>query len=339
MLKTYKSENYNFIFNKKTGFFARWGKTQEDDPEYSPFGPEILDIEISTICHKGCTFCYKSNGTYQGTNMSFNTFKKMFDKFPKHLTQVAFGIGDIDANKDLWTIMDYCRENGVIPNITINGDRMTPELYDKLANVCGAVAVSLYDKDTCYNAIKELTDRGMTQVNIHALLSEETLDNCYCVLEDRKTDKRLEKLNAVVLLWLKPKGNRNSYHQLSNINKLKKLVDFAIDTKAPFGFDSCTASNFLEVVKDRPEFEQYKIMSEPCESTLFSYYINVDGIGFPCSFTEGQSSYSGIDVLNCNNFKEDIWYHPETVMFRNKVLNSKDCNDCRRCVEYDLECR
>jgi len=26
--KTLSSERYNFVFNKKTGFFARWGRTE-----------------------------------------------------------------------------------------------------------------------------------------------------------------------------------------------------------------------------------------------------------------------------------------------------------------------
>ena len=45
--KCLASEEYNYAFNKRTGFFARWGRTLEDDPQWSPFGPEILDLEIS----------------------------------------------------------------------------------------------------------------------------------------------------------------------------------------------------------------------------------------------------------------------------------------------------
>jgi hypothetical protein len=52
------SEEYNFIFNKKDGFFMRWGETEYDDPQYSPYGPEILDLEISTgECNGRCKFC------------------------------------------------------------------------------------------------------------------------------------------------------------------------------------------------------------------------------------------------------------------------------------------
>jgi hypothetical protein len=95
------SKDYNFIFDRKTGFFARWGKTQEDDPEYSPFGPEIADIEIATSC-KGvgtpCDFCYKKNNP-NGEYMTLETFKVLFAKFPPILTQIAVGIGDLPQHK------------------------------------------------------------------------------------------------------------------------------------------------------------------------------------------------------------------------------------------------
>ena len=334
-MKVFKSPSYNFIFNENNGFFARWGKTELDDPEYSPFGPEILDIEISTICSKGCSWCYKSNG-YQGKNMSFETFKSIFSKFPKHLTQIAFGVGDIDANPDLWKIMNHCRENGVVPNITINGERMTDDIYNKLVKTCGAVDVSLYDKDTCYSAVKALTDRGMEQVNIHALLSNETYMDCYTALLDRIIDPRLKKLNAVVFLWLKPKGEKNNFYQLSSEKKFKDLIETAIETGGKFGFDSCTAPMFLRAVQDSPEFELYKTMAESCESGLFSGYINVDANYFPCSFVEGVGIWaSGIGVLAYENF-EEIWHHPLVEKCITRSLSNIDNNGCRKCMVYDL---
>jgi len=334
--KTVKSPEYNYIFNDETGFFLRWGKSLEDDPLYSPYGPEILDIEISTICSHGCSFCYKTNKS-EGINMTYETFTSMFEKFPSNLTQIAFGIGDIDGNPDLYDIMDYCNLKKVIPNITINGTRMTPGHYDSLSQLCGAVAVSLYDYDTCYNAVKELTDRGMKQVNIHCLLAVETLEKCYQVLKDVKTDERLSGLNAVVFLILKPKGERNHFTQVKDKEEFKRLIDFALKAEVGFGFDSCTASSFLEAVSTEPNYDTYNLLSEPCESTLFSYYINVEGKGFPCSFTESVSPYNGIDILKVEDFMLEVWNHEETLSFRNKVLSNLDCRGCRMCPQYDLQ--
>ena len=52
--KKFRAENYNYDFRISDGMFARWGKTKEsiDDPEMSPFGPEILDFEITDILEK-----------------------------------------------------------------------------------------------------------------------------------------------------------------------------------------------------------------------------------------------------------------------------------------------
>jgi hypothetical protein len=296
----------------------RWGKTLEDDPQSAP-APEILDIEISTICHKACTHCYKSN-TGIGERMSLDTFKILFSKLPKSLTQIAFGIGD--PFDEMFDIFQYCRDNNVIPNVTVNGEMMSKEYYDKLATLCGAVAVSLYDYDTCYNAVKELTDRGMKQVNIHCLVAKETEEKCFKVLQDSKLDKRLEKLNAIVFLRLKPKGLRNSYSQLSK-ERFKELITYALDNNIRFGMDSCSAPLFLDLIKDKPELKKLETLIEPCESSCFSYYVNTKGIAYPCSFTEGEG-IEGINVLECNSF-DDVWNNENTKKFREVLINNSRC--------------
>ena len=96
-IKSFRSPGYNFAFDTRNGKFLRWGESPEDDPQFSPFGPEIADIEISTICSQGCKWCYKSN-TRTGKNMSLETFKQVFEVLPKEtLTQIAFGVGDLQS--------------------------------------------------------------------------------------------------------------------------------------------------------------------------------------------------------------------------------------------------
>ena len=147
--KRYKSENYNYLFNKNNGFFARWGGTIDDDPEFAP-SPEIADIEITSICNAGskngskpkCNLCYKSN-TSKGINMSFETFKKIFNSLPKSLTQIAFGVDyDATSNPDLIKMMKYSRDNGVIPNLTVA--ELSNETATEIVKYAGAVAVSQY---------------------------------------------------------------------------------------------------------------------------------------------------------------------------------------------------
>jgi MoaA/NifB/PqqE/SkfB family radical SAM enzyme len=339
MIKFVKSPGYNYLFNLKNGFFARWGESIKDDPDFSPLGPEILDIEVSTICNGGCTFCYKSN-TMRGKNMSLETFKAIFHKMPKNLTQIAFGIGALDANPDLWKIMQYCRENDynkVVPNITINGIDFTDEQADKLVSLCGAVAVSHYSDDNCFRAVKMLADRGLKQVNIHQLLCKETLGSCFKLMDSVKEDDRLSGLNAIVFLLMKPKGKRNKFHQLTSGDEYKRLIDYAFDKDIPIGFDSCSAPSFLKAVKDRDNYKKLEMLAEPCESDCFSSYINADGRFFHCSFTEGEDGWEGIDVLNCEDFMKNVWYSPEVNRFRGYLLKSAEECGCRSCPIFELD--
>ena len=337
LTKKLVSDDFNYIFKKDTGFTALWGKDLNDAPEYCKYGPIIADIELSTICHGGCQFCYKSN-TSKGHNMTFNEFKTIFNSLPRTLTQIAFGIGDIDGNPHLWKIMEYCRDNEIIPNITINGYRMTPRYYDLLSKLCGAVAVSFYNMESCFNSVFELSKRGLKQVNIHAMLSKETFGNCLAAMASKQSDDKLAGLNAIVFLSLKQKGRGSSFHKIED-KYFKVLVDVALNEKIDIGFDSCTAPKFLKTIKDRPDFKIFEMLAEPCESTLQSCYINSYGKAFPCSFTEDDQSnqpFAGLDVLHCDDFLTDIWNGSEYSRFRNLLLNNKNEMGYRKCPIYEV---
>lgn len=329
-IKILQSKKYNFIFDKNDGFFARWGETKEDDGDLELSYPEIIDMEISTSCHgvgTPCKFCYKSN-TPKGEYMNFETFKKVFAKLPPTITQLAAGIGDIDSNPDMWKIFKHCRDNGVVPNVTINGDRMTSELFDNLAKYCGAVACSVYDKELTYNSIKELTDRGMKQINIHFMISTQTIDKAYEVINDMTNDPRLSKMNAIVFLSLKQKGNaKNTFTQLSQ-EKFDELCKYVISKNIKFGFDSCSSRKFFNYLNsDDSITEKFRNLMnqciEPCESSIFSSYISVDAKYYPCSFCENidEDWKDGLSVLECDDFMKDIWYNEKTQKFKKKLLS------------------
>jgi radical SAM protein with 4Fe4S-binding SPASM domain len=329
--KVCSSPNYNYIFDMGNGNFQRWGNNPEDDPKMAPFGPEILDIEVTTICggvpnKQGttmpCSFCYKSN-TPNGKNMDIDTFKSILDKMPNTLTQVAFGSGATAIeNPAIWDMMSYCRSKGVIPNITVAN--VDEETASKLASFCGAVAVSRYDnKNVCYDTVQRLHDAGVGQINIHQMVSVETFKDAMETLNDMRFDPRLKHVRAVVLLSLKKKGRGVGFTPLP-LEDFKKLVDFGLDNKIGIGFDSCGANKFLSVVKDRANYKQLEQMSEPCESLQFSYYFNSDGVGFPCSFMDGIEP--GVNIKDVNDFLKDIWYSEQAANWRERL--AKSCRSC-----------
>lgn len=346
VVRIFKSHDYNWMFDTETGFTARWGQTKEDDPLYSPRGPEIADIELSTACHgitgTPCSWCYKSNTT-RGTNMTLETFRRVLSKLNEkdNVHQIAFGLGDIDANPDLYKIMAYCREYNIVPNLTINGARLTDEHVKNLVSLAGAVAVSHYEDDICFNAVERLTNAGLKVVNIHQLLAEETFDECMALLDKIKTDPRLEHLTAVVFLKLKPKGNRNTYHIITDPKKYRVLAQKALDLNVSFGSDSCSAPALLQAIGHKVAIESI----EPCESTLFSIYVDVNAKLYPCSFCAGEQSWEeGIDILSTQDFIKDVWFGERLNTWRNTLQSSTagctNCSHksyCRKCPMFDID--
>lgn len=337
--KILQSSGYNWVFDKKTGLFIRTGHTVEDDPEFSPYGPEIADIEISSgPCMGKCPYCYKSNGIGEYKHMNLSTFKEVISRIQSTLTQIAFGITDFYANPDFPEIMRETRRRGIVPNYTTSALDLDEDAVRMTAELCGAVAVSFVDENACLDAVRRFTEAGVPQVNIHFVLAEETFGRAVKLIDKVKRDPRLEKLNAIVFLAYKSKGrNPGMWKPLVAVEEYEEIIERCENTGINCGFDSCSAPM---VLRARPK--QYEFI-EPCESGLFSVYINSDADVYPCSFAEGVAEWQeGIDILGVDDFTRDIWMGEKMSSWRSKLLASTtncDCalkDTCRACPLYRI---
>lgn len=283
--------------------------------------------------------CYKSN-LPNGLHMSFDTFKKVFAALDKSktMTQIAFGVdAECTMNPDTFSIFEYCKEQGVTPNVTVAD--IDSDTAEKLVSLCGAVAVSAYqsNKERCYDTVKLLLDEAKQQdksvaVNIHALLSVETYDFLFEVIDDIQNDKRLDGLSAIVFLSLKQKGRGEDFSVVTD-EQYKKIVDLLFELNIPFGMDSCSANSFLKVIEGRKDYKRLYSMIEPCEALCFSAYVNVKGELYPCSFIEGEKGWeTGIDLTACDGFTDNVWNGDKRVLkWRNEavdIINNEGCNRC-----------
>ena len=323
---------YNYDFNRRIGTLVRWGRTKDEDPVMSPVGPEIADIEIVTgNCSGGCPWCYKSNPKTPDRVMTALTFDRILRKMPQSLTQVALGITDLDANPDLIEIMDICRFWEIVPNLTTSA-MGNLALLDDVAKRAGAIAVSIYPHniEQAYDVICYLTEfYPELQVNAHLLYHNGNPYFVETIINDCSEDPRLSSLNALVLLGLKPKGRGSNMKPLGS-EEFADLIDQAMEKGVSIGMDSCSTPKFLSWMENHPDKSRgMEMFVEPCESSLFSIYINVDGTVFPCSFTEGCEGYEGVDMLDAESFMRDVWYSEELTEFRGKLMENG-----RECPEY-----
>jgi len=283
--------------------------------------------------------CYKGNSKgNKATNMSFDTFKKLLNKFPQYngefLTQqIAFGITSVKSHPEFFQIVEYCREHNIIPNLTINGaDPLTNEEIQRLVKNMGAMAISVnkYNFEQGLNLIQKIINTGGKQINIHYVVSQESIEFAYKLCEASKNDARLKNLNAIVWLSLKPK-NRGEHLQILPETEFYKLIRFCLDNKIRFGADSCSGHKVLKTFT-KEELNSYGNMVTPCEATQESFYCNADGYYFPCSFLENEKRdiwENGINVLEINDFVKDLWLNPSVRDFRRSVKESNSCgNNC-----------
>ena len=351
--KQIKSDDYNLLFNKQTGYTMRWGRTLHDDPDFSPYGPEIIDMEISSAARNdvdardplhinvnhgcdgpGCMrFCYKKNRPDKSVHMSLDTFKSIMNRMPKTVCSIAFGVlSPLQQHPELWEIFQECRERDVVPCVTIN-QGVSMDTAERLAAFCGAVAVSVneFNKEMAYNTIKTLSQNfGMDQINIHIVLSNDSVEFIKTVVNDIKDDSRLTKLNAMVMLSFKDKAKSCAMEPITS-TYYREVIDCCINAGINFGFDSCSALCFMDAIKDHPMRKKLDSFVEPCESMMFSTYIDVNAKLYACSFLENKNMWQeGIDVLAHDDFL-DIWNNEKVQEWRKLLMSTN-----RGCPEYRI---
>ena len=214
--------------------------------------------------------------------------------------------------------------------------------------------------DRCYDSIKLLTDRigkgdnTIQTVNMHFMLSAETLPYIDELIDDVKNDPRLKDLTAVVFLSLKQKGRGVNNERISE-KEFNEVVDKMMHNGLNFGADSCSGpkmQNAFKILlktnqegssvtqsenewtkvkasplKERLEyFRNIDKMVTPCESLAESCYISDKGLFYPCSFMEDISwNKTNYEESKPWNLLDESIKNPSD--FVNKIWNSKRAKD------------
>lgn len=279
------NDKYFILFNSKTGLQVIQGLNGNPDPTVLDF-PSLLDIGIMGHCSNNCNFCYQ--GSLNEEHMSLDNFKTIIDEAKNHTPQVALGgRGDPNKHPKFKEILEYCRKNKVVPNYSTSGKGLT-EKEVQISKMCGAVAVSDYDKPFTYTAINKLTNAGIL-TNIHTIFTSQNYEKIVNLLSGKNPWKGkidIKKINAVVILLFKPKGKGRNMTQLiptpEQISVVTELL-FVKDVKTKVGVDSCLANHIMNIVS-KEILDEYKPILRSCEASRFSMYINPSMYALPCSF-------------------------------------------------------
>lgn len=214
--KVDRKNRFVAMFNSTTGFYARSGVIDENghdtgvDPFMTAF-PELIDVGVmghcvhgaSGLCFKSGVQCYQNGLKTKEPNMTLENFKRIVDECKGKTFQLALGgRGDVDQHENFAEILQYCRENNIVPNFTSSGLGFTDEIVDLCKRYCGAVAISWYRQKHTYRAIQMLLDAGV-KTNIHYVLGNNSIEEAIMRL---KNNGFPAGINAVIFLLHKPVG-------------------------------------------------------------------------------------------------------------------------------------
>ena len=353
----YEDPEFHFreYFDKEDGLWIT-GDCKDGSSPFRRSFPSLLDIGImghcpngkAGICAKAGIQCYQNAPNSIRENMKLEDFKSIIDQCKGKTFQVALGgAGDPNLHENFREIVEYCRENGIIPNYTTSGFNLTDEQVE-ISKQCGAVAVSQYSRleiqqmpsyqiledgsriptemmqvfsetnPQTNNAIQKFLDAGIT-TNIHYVLGKNTIKEAITRL---KNNLFPEGINAIVFLLHKPIGLGKEENMLHyNDPEVKEFFELIDSQQFPFkiGFDACSVPgilNFTHNIDSRS--------TETCEGSRTSAYIDAQMNMMPCSFGNQNKSYY---VSLYDHTIKEAWEGEVFSKFRSHLFNA--CPNCK----------
>ena len=359
-ISLYEDPEYHFreFFDKETGLWIT-GDCEDGTTPFRRSFPSLLDIGImghcpngkAGICAKAGIQCYQNAPNSTRDNMKLEDFKTIIDQCKGKTFQVALGgAGDPNLHENFKEIVEYCRNNGIIPNYTTSGFNLTDKQVE-ISKQCGAVAVSQYSRleigqmpsyqiledgsriptemmqvfsetnPQTNIAIQKFLDAGIT-TNIHYVLGKNTIKEAIIRL---KNNLFPEGINAIVFLLHKPVGLGQESNMLHYDDpEVKEFFELIDNEKFPFkiGFDACSVPGIINFTKNIDSRS-----TETCEGSRTSAYIDAQMNMMPCSFGNQDKSYY---VSLYDNTIKEAWESEVFNNFRNHLF--KACPNCKNRV-------
>lgn len=291
--RTFQSEDFNFILDKKTGLSICYGETPEQTPTYDPLSPEIIDIYI---------------------DKNFN-----FDKELKNIN-VIFNTNKEDKN-DLITISTISTVNLIIENIYNENILEITKFYEYLnkLNIFTSLVIG-YNEEVELRDVTRLKLFNIPNVIIKVINNfnkEFLLNNTNLILSKNiniSYDFYISKNNYESFISLINDGfPGNTFSNIIFKDKTSKIIKNkvieAINDKG--NFTICNTKN-----DNNEKIKYHSIL--PYQDGLFKCYISFKDrkIYYSSDFENGISFRK---IKNMNSY----WHSDEFENWRNSLINDK----------------
>lgn len=314
-------------------------KNNQADPQLLS-APTEVHASVTNRCPQHCSSCYMDSSADCKNELTTEEWKRHFRTMRKMgVFHVALGGGEAFERDDFSTLVSYCREIGLVPNLTTNGQA----LGKREVNICkemGQVNISIDGvndnfsingrKGTFEQADKSilLLKKAGVQVGINCVVSRKN----YAYLPQLIHYASHRKLNEVEFLKFKPTGRgKQNYSEFSLTQKMirefyPELEKLSKRHKIELKID---CSFIPALVYHRPPIDELdKLAVTGCDGGNLLMAVNSNGYFSGCSFVENEEPVSEI---------ADKWKNSEHLN-RFRVLVDSAREPCSLC-EYVTICR
>ena len=316
-------------------------KAGKNFPSYLS-APTEVHLAVTNRCSSGCAGCYMDSTGNVHHELSTPKLKTALLRLRElGVFHVALGGGEAFEREDFFEIVSYCREIGLVPNLTTNGQN----IGDREIEICalmGQVNVSIDGIGPHYgvngrngsfksavSALRRLKKAGVS-AGINCVVSR----NNFSLLPEVIGFAADEGLNEVEFLKFKPSGRgRHRYRYNALTQEMIRgfypmLMENGRSCKVELKIDCSFVPAMLWHRPPKEDLEKLAVCG--CDGGNILLSIKSGGRFSGCSFMENEETESVFDI-------QMLWHSsPHLKRFRNLVTNAQE--PCRSCEYLDL-CR
>jgi radical SAM protein with 4Fe4S-binding SPASM domain len=309
--------------------------------------PTEVHSTLTAQCDAGCKGCYvdsfdpDQHPEKSCKELGFEGHKKVIDGLAEaRVFHIAMGGGESMELPWLFDLARYARMRKMVPNLTTNGFRVTPE-NARECRLFGQVNVSVDGVDSGYDRFRGVTgfakaDRGLTllkkagcSVGINMVVSRKNFDQIESVIRYAKS----KKLNQIEFLRFKPAGRAVELFQEMDLTlaQSKNFYPMVCKLTKKYRINLRLDCSFMPMVfHHEPDPERVSFFAVAgCMGGNMLMGVKPDGTVNACSFSRAETR-------NAADLK--TWWNTTEAFEAYRDWKAKAPQPCAGCTYLDL-CR
>ena len=325
-------------FMKKTGH-AHSPLWEKEDPGWLS-APTEVHFAVTNRCSQGCQGCYMAATKKPADELTTGEIKKILQTFrDMGVFHVALGGGEAFERDDFFEIVRYCREIGLVPNLTTHGQNIG-EREIEICKMMGQVNVSIDGIDDVYGVNGRVGSFRVAAGSIDKRQQAGVAVGVNCVVSRRNYAHlgelvawAIEKnLNEIELLKYKPSGRGREHYEHFSLTQemVRDFYPMILSMQGKSAIELKIDCSFIPaLLYHKPPVDELEALAVTgCDGGNLLLGVKSNGMFSACSFVENDEHADDI---------KDLWRTSAHLhAFRNWTKNAPE--PCRSC-EYLEICR